>query len=71
MLKQVASASTATGANVPAPATNGHPRADSKRELIDSLRVTDGRVSVTALLRYPSPAGITSSDKDVERDPHG
>jgi hypothetical protein len=69
MLKQVAYASTATGAIVPAPATNGHRRADSKREFIHSLLVADGCVSVLAQPRRPSPAGIKSSDKDDERDP--
>ena len=71
MLKQVAYASTATSAIVPAPATNGHRRADSKRKLIHFLQVADGRVSVLALSRYPSPAGTKSSDKDGERDPRG
>ena len=71
MLKQVAYASMATGGIVPAPATNGHRRADSKREFINSLLVADGRVSVPALLRHPSPAGNKSSDKDGERAPHG
>jgi hypothetical protein len=71
MLKQVADASTATGAIVPAPATNGHRRAGSKRKSIDFLRIADGCVSVPALLRHPSPAGNKSSDKDDVRDPHG
>jgi hypothetical protein len=71
MLKQVAYASTATGAIVPAPATNGHRRADSKRKLIRFLLVADERVSVLALPRHPSPAGNKSSDKDGERDSRG
>ncbi len=71
MLKQVAYAPMATGAIVPAPATNGHRRADSKRKLISSLLVADGRVSVPALPRHPSPAGNKSSDKDGARDPRG
>ena len=71
MLKQVACASVATGANVPAAATNGHLLPTSKRELHSSLRLTDGCVLVSVLLRYPSPDGICSCAKDGERHPHG
>jgi hypothetical protein len=67
MLKQVAYASTATGGNVPVPATTGHRRADSKRKLINFL-VSDGRASVSACSGMRVPAGTESSDTDGERD---
>jgi hypothetical protein len=71
MLKHVAYASTATGAIVPAPATNGHRHAGSKRDLAHSLLVADRRVSVLALPQRPSPAGNSPAIKDGERDPRG
>lgn len=71
MPKQVAYASTATGANVPAPATNGHRRADSKRKVIHLLQVAGGCDSVPVVSRHPSLAFDESSDKDGERAAHG